>query len=178
MRIQRLRNYQNYLRLLTAIVVVLCGSTQSASAATSTGAAVDPTPTGEEFTFIVLGDSQFHQPVAYNRLINDVARLQPAFTVQVGDMIQGYASGEQVANEWQRFQTQIAPLLKPKGPTFVPVPGNHDVYGPTKKTNAEVLSIYTKLWGPTYRAFNYRDSLFVVLNTDELRRENQISGKQ
>ena len=56
----------------------------------TTLAVVGPIPAGDEFTFVVLGDSQFHDPATYNRMIDDVRHLSPAFVVQVGDMIEGY----------------------------------------------------------------------------------------
>lgn len=134
-----------------------------------------PTPAADEFNFVVLGDSQFHQPIQFNRIINDVAQLQPAFAVQVGDLISGYDSADVVAKEWQRFRDQIAPLA---ATTFVPVPGNHDVYGPNKVPDAAVTNLYRKQWGPDYHSFRYRNSAFVILNTDAVGAPNSIQGKQ
>lgn len=134
-----------------------------------------PTPATDEFNFVVLGDSQFHQPITFNRIINDVARLQPAFAVQVGDLVSGYDSADVVAKEWRRFRDQIAPLAET---TFVPVPGNHDVYGPNKTPDQAVTKLYRKQWGPDYHSFRYRNSAFVILNTDAVGAANSVQGKQ
>ncbi len=134
-----------------------------------------PKPATDEFNFVVLGDSQFHQPVTFNRIINDVARLQPAFAVQVGDLIGGYDNVDIVAQEWLRFRDQIAPLANT---TFVPVPGNHDVYGPSKTPDQTITKLYRKQWGPDYHSFRYRNSAFIVLNTDAVGAANSIQGKQ
>lgn len=145
------------------------------AAQTTANAPQLPKPATDEFNFVVLGDSQFHQPTTFNRIINDVARLQPAFAVQVGDLISGYDSADVVAQEWVRFRDQIAPLAET---TFVPVPGNHDVYGPNKTPDQAVTKLYRKQWGPDYHSFRYRNSAFVVLNTDAVGAANSIQGKQ
>lgn len=134
-----------------------------------------PQPAADEFSFVVLGDSQFHQPITFNRIINDVARMQPAFAVQVGDLVSGYDDVAVVAQEWTRFRAQIAPLADT---TFVPIPGNHDVYGPNKTPDQAVTDLYREQWGPDYHSFRYRNSAFVVLNTDAVGAPNSIQGKQ
>ena len=53
-------------------------------------AAVDaPTAPDHEFSFVVLGDSQFHLPNNFNQVIDEVVHLYPAFVLQVCDMISG-----------------------------------------------------------------------------------------
>ncbi len=165
------------MRRALALLALTLGTPALLGASTAIGTTPSvPQPPQTEFTFVVLGDSQFHQPIVFNRLINDVARLQPAFVVQVGDMIQGYRTAPDTVAEWDRFKRQIAPLATRT--TFVPVPGNHDVYGPGKVTDAEVLALYRRLWGDDYHTFAYRNSQFLVLNSDELGRENRIGGEQ
>lgn len=138
-----------------------------------------PQPATDEFHFVVLGDSQFHQPIQFNRIINDVARLQPAFAVQVGDLIRGYAEAKIVAQEWTRFRAQIAPLSnRAKGIAYIPIPGNHDVYGPNKTPDEAVTDLYRQQWGPDYHSFRYRNSAFLVLNTDAVGAPNSIQGAQ
>ena len=50
------------------------------------GATTIPTPAQNEFHFAVLGDSQFHDPATFNRMIDDLTYIRPAFVVQVGDI--------------------------------------------------------------------------------------------
>jgi 3',5'-cyclic AMP phosphodiesterase CpdA len=136
---------------------------------------VVPQPARDEFHFVVLGDSQFDDPATFNRMIDDVRHLNPAFVVQVGDMIDGYAGADEISEQWQRFRQQIGPLGHIP---FVPVPGNHDLYGPERRAEPEIETIYRGLWGPTYRSFDYRNARFVILNSDAPGAERRIGEAQ
>ena len=126
-----------------------------------------------EFTFVVLGDSQFHLPNKFNQIIDEIVHLYPAFVIQVGDMIRGYVEDlEEFRSEWDRFKAQIAPLGEIP---FFPVPGNHDVIDASRKPGGE--AIYREVWGDTYYSFDYRNAHFVVLNTDD-QEDNEIRGPQ
>ncbi|MDA1076659.1 MAG: metallophosphoesterase [Proteobacteria bacterium] len=140
-------------------------------------AAVAPTPAESEFHFVVLGDSQFDDPTVFNRQVDDAARLRPAFVIQVGDMIDGYSDDlNHIREEWNRFHGQIAPL---KQIPFMPVPGNHDLYGATRKADQALIDAYTDTWGAKlYYHFVYANSLFLVLNTDGLNAESRIDDVQ
>ena len=138
--------------------------------------APQPPSAEHDFHFVVLGDSQFHDPPAFNRLIDDAARLRPAFVVQVGDMISGYTDNVvRVRREWRRFKRQIAPLSPIP---FIAVPGNHDLYGSDKQANAAVTAMYTDNWGPTYHSFVYQNARFIVLNSDAVGEEKRIGDQQ
>jgi predicted phosphodiesterase len=146
------------------------------AAAGARGAAVVPSAAEHEFDFVVLGDSQFHDPLAFNRIIDEVRLLRPAFVVQVGDMIEGYSDSlETVGAEWRRFQRQIDPLAPV---SFIAVPGNHDLYGASRKATAELLELYESRWGPSYRSFAYGNARFFVLNSDAPGAEGRIDGAQ
>ncbi len=140
----------------------------------NTAGAVEPPPVpGHEFTFVVLGDSQFHLPNTFNRVIDEVVHLYPAFVIQVGDMISGYVEDlDEFRAQWVRFKAQIAPLGEIP---FYPVPGNHDVLDADRKPGGE--KIYTEVWGDTYYSFNYRNAHIIVLNTDD-REGREIVGEQ
>lgn len=152
--------------------LLLASSINAQSAAPS----VVPQAADREFHFVVLGDSQFHDPVGFNRVVSDAARLNPAFVVQVGDMIQGYnVSLAVVRNEWARFRGQIAPL---QDIPFVAVPGNHDVYSALKRPDKGVTRLFVEQWGEVPRSFDYQGARFVVLNSDSVGAPNQIGGDQ
>jgi hypothetical protein len=136
---------------------------------------VVPTPAGHEFHFVVLGDSQFHDAARFNRLIDDIRHLNPAFVIQVGDMIEGYAQPATVAAEWIRFRQQIAPLGTIP---FMPVPGNHDLYNPSRTADPVLEALYLDQWGATYYAFDYQHARFIVLNTDGPGAERRIGPDQ
>lgn len=160
----------------SCLALTLWVASVSLSAA-ATSLPVTPKSAEHEFHFVVLGDSQFHDPAGYNRLINDLVWLGPAFALQVGDMITGYAGVDQVRAEWGRFADQIGPLRE-AGIPFLPVAGNHDVLGPRRKPTVALKRVYEQTWGATYYRFDYGNSRFVVLNTDEPGASGRINGPQ
>ena len=126
--------------------------------------AVEPPPEPEhEFTFVVLGDSHFHLPNEFNRVIDEVVHLYPAFVLQVGDMISGHVDDpDEFRAQWWRFRAQITPLADIP---FYPVPGDHDVRDGERKLGGE--PVYIEEWGETYYSFDYRNAHFTVLYTDD-----------
>ena len=135
-----------------------------------------PTPEDDEFHFVVLGDAQFHDPHTFNRLIDQVRRLRPAFVLQVGDLIQGYNSDlTEVSAQWQRFIKQVAPLAPI---SYLPVPGNHDLYNADRVPDQQLETLFEQHWGPLYFAFEYKNTLIVGLNSDGTEGQNRIVGKQ
>ena len=42
-----------------------------------------------DFKFAVWGDSQFHNPKIFDRIVKETELLKPAFVIHVGDMILG-----------------------------------------------------------------------------------------
>lgn len=134
-------------------------------------AAPTPQPADNEFHFVVLGDAQFDDPATFNRMVDDVRHLQPAFVIQAGDMIEGYSDRATMAAEWQRFKRQIAPL---GDIVFVPVPGNHDLYNADRRAAEDTLALYEQQWGSAYRTFDYRNARFIILNSDAPGEERSI----
>ena len=139
-----------------------------------TDAKPGPKPARDEFSFVILGDSQFHHPDSFNRVIDEVALLNPAFVLQVGDMISGYvATDKEFRSEWDRFKAQISAL---GDIPFYPVPGNHDVMDEAKKPGG--AAVYREVWGDLYYSFDYRNAHFTVLDTDQEGELRSIAGKQ
>jgi len=136
--------------------------------------AMEPPPESEhEFTFAVLGDSQFHLPNLFNQVIDEVVHLYPAFVIHVGDMISGYVDDpEESRAQWRRFRAQIAPLGEIP---FLPVPGNHDIRDAERGPGGE--TIYREEWGELYYSFDYANTHFVVLYTDDCG-ESAIGDRQ
>ncbi len=135
-----------------------------------------PSEEADEFHFVVLGDSQFDAPSEFNRIIDQARRLRPAFVIQVGDLIDGYSNSlEEVEAEWQRFEKQIAPLAPVP---FIAVAGNHDVFNGKRRVDPALEEMFVDRWGGLYYAFTYKNSLFVVLNSDSTEGMNVITGKQ
>ena len=124
-----------------------------------------------EFTFAILGDSQFNKTDVFNRIVNEVALLSPSLVVQVGDLITGKLKARDTTmKQWARFKEQIKPL---RNIPYYPVPGNHDVLD--KKGNP--LPYYKEYWGKMYYSFNYKNAHFTILNTND-GKEAQIDEAQ
>ena len=164
-------------RKLCWLIGLACASVISNGAlAQESRPATVPVSAVDEFHFVVLGDSQFHDAAGFNRIVDDVRLLYPAFVVQVGDMIAGYTSDlPAIADEWDRFRQQIAPLAPI---SFMPVPGNHDLYNASRQADPAIEQIYRETWGATYYSFSYRNSLMIILNTDPPGQEQTIDDGQ
>ena len=133
-----------------------------------------PSVPKNEFTFVILGDSQFSHPEVYNRVIDQVALVNPSFVIQVGDMIRGYTDTDhKFRAEWSRFKAQLAPLGKIP---FYPVPGNHDVMDASRVPGG--ANVYQETWGDLYYGFDYKNAHFTVLDTDQAGALRSVSGKQ
>ncbi len=123
------------------------------------------------FKFVVWGDSQFENPDVFERYVKETNLLQPAFVIQLGDMITGYTyDKDKIREQWSRFKKQIEPLTVP----FYPTPGNHDV------TTTETESLYAEVWGHDrfYYSFDYENSHFIILDTSLHARENEIPQEE
>ncbi len=129
-----------------------------------------------EFHFVVLGDSQFHDTAKFNRVIDQTSLLMPSFVIQVGDLIQGYNNdAKAVEKEWLRFKNQINPLLPIP---FLPVPGNHDVYNANRRVDKVLEKLYENHWGSLFKSFQYKNAHFFLINTDSVEAQNAIGPKQ
>ncbi|MEM8769969.1 MAG: metallophosphoesterase [Pseudomonadota bacterium] len=161
--------------LRTPAFTLLLTALWSTTALAAAGPSAPPTA-ANEFHFIVLGDSQFDDPATFNRTIDQVRMLQPAFVVQVGDLINGYEDDlSLIEREWARFRDQIGPL---GAIPFFAVPGNHDVFNGQRAVDPRLERLFEAQWGALYYSFNYRNAAFVVLNSDSSTVENGIDPEQ
>jgi len=115
------------------------------------------------FHFVVVTDNTGgSRPGVFDAAMNQVNLLQPAFTVSVGDLIQGYTDDRaQIEAEWDELDGWVAELDAP----FFYVPGNHDY------SNEAMAQVWEERLGPDYYAFKYKGALFVVLNSALFDRE-------
>jgi len=163
--------------LVVTITAVLCFSVcgagespvidRSLASVSQTGPAC---PT--DFTFVVTGDSQSNRQLAFQtdvfkQMIQEWNLLQPAFVVEVGDIILG-GSANNIPPQWDLFQQTIAACKPP----YFPVPGNHDV------NDAASEQLWMERMGPTRYAFDYGNSRFIVLDSEEVDAPDHLSDAQ
>ena len=112
-----------------------------------------------DFSFSILSDRNGGgRPGVFERGVEAVNQLQPAFSMCVGDLLPGYSEDPRAIKE---MRTEMNGILDKLEVPFFYVPGNHD------KTNATMAPIYAKDIGPTYYHFVYKNTLFLILSTEE-----------
>ena len=117
----------------------------------------------DNFHFAVLGDrGGGASPLGtYERAMDQLNLLQPEFVMSVGDYVEGYTTDQaEMDEQWNEFEAIVAKLEMP----FFHVRGNHDINMPlTRKA-------WTDRRGPPYYSFQYKDVLFVALDTEDVER--------
>ncbi len=137
----------------------------------------------DNFTFVVFGDSQNKNHTGYPVLRNilaDMAALNPAFAISLGDVIVGEDPSKE--DEFAGELDTWCQLVKTE--STVPIfdaPGNHELVlwnqdggeNPVKKLRNQ----YVDLVGPLRGHFDYGNSRFIVLDTDEIMPGEGLGGK-
>lgn len=129
----------------------------------------------KEFSFIVFGDFRtsrrdrpYHDPLM--TIIKEIEMINPDFVVSTGDAYYGYGSSfQRFKNEIEYFESISRRLSTP----FFNVIGNHEVAGGDRRED-----YVRERFGNLYGSFDYGDSHFIVLNTEEKGKEGMIMGEQ
>ena len=140
--------------------------------------------TTTQFTFVVAGDNRPNgktsiQPKILGQIFNDAQQYKPAFFLWCGDTISGHTTDEKTLKEqYAKFIT----AAKQAGAPLFNAPGNHEmdlvmstpgiaIEVPVPKMNEYYLK-YMRDPANTppyaYGAFNYGNSRFIALNTEEV----------
>ena len=125
-------------------------------AAPWTGAALQDD--ADDFHFVVVSDRTCcARRGVFAQAMPKVNLLSPAFVVSVGDLIEGYTQNQaQLELEWDEIESYTAQLDAP----FFYAAGNHDM------NNAVMAEEWRRRFGPSYYHFQYKDVLFLVLNSE------------
>lgn len=131
-----------------------------------------PPASPEAFDFVVTGDTHSNRQLVYQTdifkgMIREWNLLKPAFAVEVGDLVLG-GSADNVPPQWDLFEKTIAECRVP----YFSAPGNHDI------SDALSERLWLERMGPTYYAFSYGNTRFVVLDTEEVDALDVISEAQ
>ena len=121
-----------------------------------------------KFTFAIIGDKtgggERNWPI-FDRAMDEVSHLHADFAIMVGDLIQGYTDDTEVIHErWKDFHQHANRI---QVPLFF-LPGNHDI------SNKAMYEYWNANIGRTYYSFDYRNCHFMLLNTEEGWRTDEI----
>lgn len=109
---------------------------------------VSPKDGTQSFEFVMLGDNRDGYQT-FSNIIDQINAINPVFTVDDGDLVYG---GE--PHKYRLFYETISKFKLPLYTTL----GNHDIRENGRPT-------YTKLFGPPYYSFNYKNAHFVFLDS-------------
>jgi hypothetical protein len=148
--------------MLAALTVVVIAATPKQ--------ATEPQPTATTLRFAIIGDrTGGHVEGIYERIIAEVARLHPDFSINVGDMIEGYSEDSvEIAKQWREYDSIVRPLPSPLHRT----PGNHDI------TTDKMEPWYRLYAGNPYYSFDLGGSHFVVLDVSRWEFADQLPAAQ
>lgn len=120
-----------------------------------------------KFHFVVISDrTGGHRDGVWADAMDKINLTRPAFVVSVGDLIEGYTEDlEQLENEWSELEGMVGTLKPP----FFYTPGNHDY------SNDVMADLWEQKFGPSYYSFEYKNTLFVVLNSSLMDPESEAS---
>lgn len=111
------------------------------------------------FQFIILSDRNGgSRPGVFEDAIQKINLMQPEFVLSVGDLIAGYSTDTAaIARQWKEVNGMISKLQMP----FFYLPGNHDI------TNKIMEKEWEKRYGNRYYSFNYKNTLFIILDSND-----------
>ena len=111
-----------------------------------------------KFNFVVVTDrTGGERKGIWQKGIDKIHLMQPAFVVSVGDLINGYTKDlDKINTEWEEFNSFVKKLEMP----FFYVAGNHDY------TNEVMENEWFKRFGSDYYHFLYKNVLFICLNSE------------
>ncbi|MEY8001112.1 metallophosphoesterase [Clostridium sp. Mt-5] len=107
-----------------------------------------PKDNTDGFEFVMLGDNRDGYQT-FSQILDQINAIDPAFTVDDGDLVFG---GE--PHKYRLFYESVAKLKVPLYTTL----GNHDIRENGRPT-------YTKLFGPPYYSFDYKNVHLVFLDS-------------
>jgi len=131
-----------------------------ASDAATLAAAPDPA----HFLFAVGGDNRatgrnVPMPPTARQIFSELRLLRPAFSLWTGDAI--YGSDDTVGEAQAEYRDFLAAADQSRTPLFN-APGNHEIYD-----RRELEAAYEQNLGRLYGSFDYGNSHFIALDTEE-----------
>ena len=121
--------------------------------------------TDDAFTFALFSDlTGGEREGVFEVAVAQLNLLRPEFVIGVGDLIEGGTTDRgQLAAEWNSFDRRAADA---RARLFY-TGGNHDL------TNPVMWEVFEQRYGARYYHFLYRDTLFLVLDTEDNTAQDQ-----
>ena len=120
---------------------------------------------GDTFTFALFSDlTGGEREGVFEVAVAQLNLLHPEFIIGVGDLIEGGTTDRsRLASEWDSFDRRAG---RANARLFY-TGGNHDL------TNPVMWEVYEQRYGARYYHFVYRDTLFLVLDTEDATADAQ-----
>lgn len=120
------------------------------------------------FKIAIFGDRTGGDPEGLkylDRAIYEINQLKPDFVIHIGDMVQGYTRDQ---NQWIKEKDEFLSYMNKLTMPYYLTAGNHDVFNPFRDPNDRTYEeLYKRNFSPLNYSFDYRNSHFVIIYTDE-----------
>jgi len=127
------------------------------------------------FTVAFLADrtNGWPEDIKYlQRAVYEINQLNPEFVIHIGDMVEGYTRNVDL---WMRESEEFKSVMNQLRMPWYPTPGNHDVISGSRDPNDRTFEkLYKKHFAPLYYSFDYKNSHFICLYTDEAQ-QSQVT---
>jgi len=126
----------------------------------------------DNFTFAVFGDSQGGDEAhaIISKIFGEIRNHQPArpaFAFCLGDIVRGKDPQDPSKYIRQKFAEYLQLAVTAGVPVFN-APGNHEMDDWNDIPSKKMHKIYENTVGPAYGAFDYGNSRFIALNTEDV----------
>ncbi len=137
-----------------------------------TGTGTLPDSTTDNFTFAVFGDSQGGDEARaiiskIFSALHDHRHRRPAFAFSLGDIVKGKDPRDPAKYIKQKFEEYLQMAATAGIPVFN-APGNHEMDDKGDIPSEKMHEIYKSTIGASYGSFDYGNSHFIGLNTEDV----------
>ena len=134
-----------------------------------------------KFTFVIAGDNRpahktCTQPPAPGKIFAAVKGLSPAaaFVLWTGDTISGKQPDK--PNRMQKQYKEFKDIAQTAGIPVFNAPGNHEMDDEDNAPSDAMKALYRKHMAETYGAFNYGNSRFIALDSENEPAKDEFSA--
>lgn len=136
---------------------------------------LSPAAAPNHFTFVMGGDNRstgrgVPMPPTATQIFRELHLLQPAFALWMGDTI--YGSDDSVGEAEAEYDVFLQSVALGATPVFN-APGNHEIFN-----RRDLEQLYVKRMGPLYGSFDYGNSHFIAIDTEEIGPAGGVSVEQ